>query len=121
MKKIALIGAVHSDTSKDLVIKLLDSMKLSNVKVLEGIFPDKTAQYVNEPIALLHCDVDVYQSAKEIVDWAMPRLKTGGVIIFDDYGFSGCEGITRYVNELRNSAGFFFTHNINGHAVFLKQ
>lgn len=41
--------------------------------------------------------VDVYQSAKDIVEWAMPRLTRGGVVVFDDYGFRNCEGVTTLV------------------------
>ena len=42
--------------------------------------------------------------------------------MFDDYGFSGCEGVTKYVNELRESnRDLFFIHNLNGHAILIKQ
>jgi O-methyltransferase len=114
-------GGEHSNTSMEIVLKLLESMGLSNVRVLKGIFPDETSDQVHEPIALLHCDVDVYQSAKEIVQWCLPKMSLGGVIIFDDYGFSGCEGVTRYANELSRRDDFVFLHNLNGHALFLKR
>ena len=45
-----------------------------------------------------HLDVDVYQSAAEAVEWIWSRLVTGGLIVFDDYGLKGCEGVTRFVN-----------------------
>ena len=40
-----------------------------------------------------HIDVDVYQSAKDVLDWAWPRLSPGGVVVFDDYGFPACPGV----------------------------
>jgi O-methyltransferase len=89
--------------------------------LLRGIFPDETADTIRGPIALLHVDVDVYQSAKDTVDWALPRLPVGATIIFDDYGFFGCEGVTRLANQLRNDLkGFTFFYNLNGHAIFVR-
>jgi O-methyltransferase len=56
---------------------------------------------VEVPIAMLHCDVDVYSSAKDVVELFLPHLSGGGVIVFDDYGFLGCEGITIFYQELQ--------------------
>jgi O-methyltransferase len=114
-------GGEHSDTSVELVAGLLASMLLTNVRMLKGVFPNDTGQHIKQNIALLHCDVDVYESAKDIVEWALPKMQSGSVIVFDDYGFSGCEGITRFVHELRERDDFFFMHNLNGHAVFVKR
>jgi O-methyltransferase len=100
---------------------LLKSAGVENARTLRGIFPDQTAGAVDGPIALLHVDVDVYQSAMDVVNWALPRIPMGGVVVFDDYGFFGCEGVARAVHELRERMpGFFFFHNLNGHAVFVR-
>ncbi|HUQ38264.1 MAG TPA: TylF/MycF/NovP-related O-methyltransferase [Aestuariivirga sp.] len=114
-------GGEHSDTSLNVVSKLLQSMDLRNVKILKGIFPDETSQDIGEAVAFLHCDVDVYQSTKDIVEWVLPRMNAGGIIIFDDYGFYGCEGVTRYAHELKQRDDLFFIHNLNGHAIFVKK
>jgi O-methyltransferase len=63
----------------------------------------------------------VYSSAKGVVEWGIPLLSQGGVIVFDDYGFSGCEGVTRLVNSLRTDRRFLFIHNLNGHAILIKK
>jgi O-methyltransferase len=116
----AYSGGEHADTSESLVRDLLASLGLANAVILKGTFPEDTADRAPERIALLHCDVDVYESAKDIVDWAVPRLSMGSVIVFDDYGFSGCEGVTRLVNELRLDPRFRFIHNLNGHALLIR-
>jgi len=86
---------------------------------LKGVFPEATgARMDGAAIKLCHIDVDTYQSAKDVFMWVWPRLVTGGVVIFDDYGFWGCEGVTTAVNELR--ASHFTLHNLNGHALVLK-
>jgi O-methyltransferase len=115
------VGGEHSDTSVEIVRRLADKLSLDNVRVLKGIFPDETGHDAPSKIALLHCDVDVYSSAIDIVQWAIPRLSKGGVIVFDDYGFRACEGITKMVNELRNDKRFLFVHNLNGHAILIHQ
>lgn len=114
-------GGEHADTSEKIVRDLLAAAGARNARVLKGVFPDETASAVNGTISLLHVDVDVYQSAKDSVAWALPRLPEGAAMVFDDYGFSGCEGITRLVHELRGSlGGFGFVHNLNGHAIFIR-
>ena len=114
-------GGEHSDTSVDIVQKLLSNLELPNAQILEGIFPDDTGDAVLGDIAMLHCDVDVYESAANIVSYAQNRLCKGGVIVFDDYGFDSCVGITRLVNELKVDPKWFFFHNLNGHALLFKK
>jgi O-methyltransferase len=115
------VGGEHADTSEDLVRGFLSDAGVKNARLLKGMFPAETAHAVNEPIALLHVDVDVYQSAKDTVDWALPRIPTGGKIVFDDYGFFGCEGVTRLVNQLQGELDdFAFVHNLNGHAILVR-
>jgi O-methyltransferase len=113
------VGGEHADTSPGLVSDLLNGMGLTNFSLLQGIFPEQTADGFKGRLALLHCDVDVYSSAKGVVEWGIPLLCQGGAIVFDDYGFSGCEGVTRLVNELRLDTRFLFIHNLNGHAILI--
>ncbi len=115
------VGGEHADVSEPAVRQLLETAGVTNARLLRGVFPDETAAEVSGPVALLHVDVDVYQSGKDVVRWALPRLPVGAAIVFDDYGFLGCEGITRLVHELREVlAGFAFIHNLNGHAFFIR-
>ena len=114
-------GGEHADTSLETVMRLNQQLNLTNTLILQGIFPEDTAHRVSNKLSFVHCDVDVYESAKDIIDWSTPRLSRGGMIVFDDYGFSGCDGVTRLVNELRTENVFFFVHNLNGHAIFIKK
>ncbi len=58
-------GGEHSDTSRKVVEQLVgEVMNLSNVKILQGIFPDDTAHTLeaeNTRFRLCHIDVDVYR------------------------------------------------------------
>jgi O-methyltransferase len=114
-------GAEHSDTSAAAVDSFLKELDLDNFEILEGIFPEETAMALPVgKIALCHIDVDVYQSAADIVAWVKPRMPRGAMIVFDDYGFYQCDGITRLVNELREDQGWMFIYNVNGHAILIK-
>jgi O-methyltransferase len=114
------VGREHSDTTKQAVAELLQQLKLK-AHLLQGIFPEETASAVSDSVfRFCHIDVDVYQSAKDIVEWIWPRLILGGVVVFDDYGFHSCVGITRLVNEEKTKVDRFVIHNLNGHAIMIK-
>jgi O-methyltransferase len=113
-------GGEHSDTSVSLVSDLISTLSLKNVQLLEGIFPEQTHHLITHNISMLHCDVDVYSSSKDIVEWCLPRMPVGAILVFDDYGFYGCEGVTTFCDELKMRNDLIFTHNLNGHAVFFK-
>lgn len=94
-------GGEHANTSSRTVAELFAQLELGDVTLLEGIFPDETGDRIEQRrFALCHIDVDVYQSAKDVFTWVWPRMVPGGVIVFDDYGFYGCEGVTAFVHEI---------------------
>jgi O-methyltransferase len=115
------LGGEHADTSPEIVRELVQRLGLTNVQVLAGVFPEEAGRLVEErKFRFCHIDVDVYRSAADVVEWIWSRLVPGGLIVFDDYGFKGCEGVTRFVNEQRLKPDRFVFHNLNGHAVAIK-
>lgn len=115
------VGGEHADTSCALVEGLLERQRLTNVRILEGIFPDETAQHIpDQRFRFCHIDVDVYASAKDILEWVWDKLDKGGIVVFDDYGAYGADGITKLVDEQRNQPDRVTLHNLNGHAVVVK-
>jgi O-methyltransferase len=115
-------GGEHADTSIQKVHTILGRLQLKNVKILTGIFPDDTEHLIpaNERFRFCHVDVDVYDGAKDIVDWMWDRLVVGGMMVYDDYGFMICDGVTRFVNEQRGLDDRIVIHNLNGHAIVIK-
>lgn len=112
----------HSDASREGVERLVrDGFGLSNVEILEGIFPEETGQLVeNQLFRLCHIDVDVYQSSKDTVDWIWDRMVPNGVIVFDDYGYVRTDGITKHIEEMMMDKDKYVFYNLNGHAVIVK-
>lgn len=114
----------HADTSRiEVEAFVRERMKLDNVRILEGVFPDETADQIESQEArfrLCHIDVDVYQSAKDVMNWVWDRMVVGGVVVYDDFGFYGCEGVAKAVNEQLAEKDRLIFYNINGHAIVMK-
>jgi O-methyltransferase len=115
-------GGEHADASRQIVEDLIfNQMKLDNVQILEGIFPDQTSYVIEQQkFRFCHIDVDVYQSAKDVVDWIWDKMVHGGIIVYDDYGFEKCNGVAKYVEEQIKYKDRLVLHNLNGHAVVVK-
>jgi O-methyltransferase len=111
-----------SDTSVKHVMSLIHAFDMDEyVSILEGVFPDETGGYIQDSVfRFCHIDVDIYQSAVDITDWVWPKLVHGGIIVYDDYGFEKCKGITKHIEEQRSLPDRVIIHNINGHAVVIK-
>lgn len=114
-------GGEHFDATKEEVETILRVLGPNNAKILVGVFPDETSRLVSDKeFRFCHIDVDVYQSAKDTLDWVWSKLVVGGLVVFDDYGFKACDGVTRLVNEERAKHDRIVIHNLNGHAVLVK-
>jgi O-methyltransferase len=115
------VGGEHSDTSPELVKSLAAYMGLSNSEVLVGMFPEETGAVIaDRRFKLCHLDVDVYGSTRAAAEWAWPRLVVGGVIVFDDYGGDGMDGVQQAVHEVAAELPGVLIHNLNGHALLIK-
>jgi len=118
----AYVGGEHADTSLSTVLDLVAGLNLENVEVLQGIFPESTgARIQDRRFRMCHIDVDVYESASHVFEWVWPRLVPGGVVVFDDYGFYSCGGVTRMVDRMRGESDRLVFYNVNGHALVIKR
>lgn len=115
-------GGEHADTTREAVDALAARLDVvDQVCIVPGVFPDESGPAVDgRRFAFCHIDVDAYLSARDIFAWVAPRLSRLGMVVFDDYGFHGCEGVTTLVNELAHTPGFLCLTNLNGHALLLK-
>jgi O-methyltransferase len=112
-------GGEHADATIEEVASLANLLGVSgHIRILRGIYPEETGYTIKiETLSLCHIDVDTHDSARVVFDAAWPQMVIGGVVVFDDYGFDGCEGVTRFVNENRKG---LLIHNLNGHAIVVK-
>lgn len=113
-------GGEHADASESVVCDLANRMGIQ-VQLLKGVFPDETGAIIEDRLfRFCHVDVDVYASARACTEWIWPRLVPRGVIVYDDYGFAGCDGVRKHVDEWSRSNDCLFIHNLNGHAIIVK-
>lgn len=115
-------GGEHRDASRMKVEELVyGRMSLDNVRIVEGIFPESaTPEMDSTRFRFCHIDVDVYQSARDILAWVWDRLVIGGIVVYDDYGFPRTSGITKHLNEQRELSDRLFFYNLNGHGVLIR-
>jgi hypothetical protein len=71
----------------------------TGVLLVPGYFPETA---IDTPIiAFAHVDVDFYRSTRNALQWILPRLAPGGVIVIDDYDWPHCPGVRKAIDELR--------------------
>lgn len=65
----------------------------SNVRLVTGWFQDTLPSFVSEhpdPVAMLHIDCDLYESARDVLHEFRVNLVTGSVLVFDEFfGYPG--------------------------------
>ncbi|RKZ16770.1 methyltransferase [bacterium] len=114
-------GGEHADTSESLVRGLADALDLNNIELHRGIFPDDvTGDLDGHRFRFAHIDVDVYESGRRSFEWLWPRMPAGGIVVFDDFGFSTTRGIAQLCHELESRTDAVVLQNLNGHAVVVK-
>lgn len=85
------------DTSLDAVTSAVGH--LPNVDLRPGLFPASAAGLEAKRFALLHLDFDYYESTRAALEWFLPRMSPGGVIVFDDVDWPNCPGVRRAIEE----------------------
>jgi hypothetical protein len=93
-------GGEHADTSVQTVKQLAESMHLSSVKVLQGIFPTATGNSVGDAFRFAHLDLDVYEGTPHETEIYV-RLQRADVMFSIVYPHSD--------NELRPVQGGAFS------------
>jgi SAM-dependent methyltransferase len=80
------------------------------IRYYKGWIPTRFNAIINTKISFLHIDVDLYQPIKDTLEHLYPKIVTGGVIVFDDYGHSSFDGAKKAVDEFlkENKCSFFY-------------
>ena len=82
------------------------TMSISNypqslIHYIKGKVEDTVPSTIPDEIALLRLDTDWYESTKHELTFLYPRLKKGGVLIIDDYGYwkGARKAVDEYISE----------------------
>jgi O-methyltransferase len=69
------------------------------VEYKKGWIPERFADVDKEEFCFVHIDVDLAHPTLESLKFFYPRLRRGGWVVLDDYGFKTCPGVTQVVKQ----------------------
>lgn len=73
--------------------------EFDNYRSYAGWIPARFSDIGDRRFCFLHVDVDLYQPTLDSLGFFYPRMNSGGVLIFDDYGYTTCPGARRAIDE----------------------
>ena len=96
-------------------------LKLKILKFLNRIFKNITVAI--KKIKLCHIDVNTYEDTKKVFNFIQKKMISGGIIVFDDFGIWGVDGIKKFIYEIekKNSKEFYFIKNYMGQCILIKK
>jgi hypothetical protein len=104
-----------SDNSIEMVQEYLKEN--TNCRFFKGWFPETASFLTTEKFALVHVDMDYYQSTVSCIDVFWNRIQLGGVMIFDDYEWVACPGVKRALSEFFKDRTDFIPENSGIHSI----
>jgi predicted O-methyltransferase YrrM len=88
---------------------MIDAGVSANIRLIPATTQD-AARYWREPIDYLYIDADHrYESVRADLELWTRCVKSGGVILGDDYGAPGFPGVTQAWDEFEEMFGLSFT------------
>jgi len=91
---------LFADNRLERVQKYLKDAGLTNVTLFKGLVGEVLPQRFDEAkFCFAHLDLDLYLSTRDALAFIAPRLVSGGIIVFDDYGGYDSPGVAKAVNE----------------------
>ncbi len=70
-----------------------------NAVFMKGWIPDRFGEVAERRFSFVHIDVDLYEPTRHAVEFFYPRLNDGGILVFDDFGFTTCPGAMVAIKE----------------------
>ncbi len=74
-------------------------LKDKNIKITKGIFPKSGTILKDKKFSFVHIDVDIYQSMKDSLEFFLPKMSPGGIILLHDY--PAHSGVRKAVDEFK--------------------
>jgi hypothetical protein len=101
-KDLGLEEGLFKSASAEAVERLVGAEGVE-LEMHVGFMPGTFAGLEERRFAFVHIDVDLYQSTLDCCRFFYPRLQPGGMMVFDDHGFPGCQGQRLAVAEFFGS------------------
>ncbi|HEY1930607.1 MAG TPA: TylF/MycF/NovP-related O-methyltransferase [Acetobacteraceae bacterium] len=92
-----------------------------NVVVTQGKVPDILADASPDRIAFLHIDMNNAEAERGALDVLFDRVSPGGIIVFDDYGWSGYRAQKDSADEFMGARGLHVLELPTGQGLVVKR
>lgn len=86
------------------------------VQLYKGWIPARFGEVADNKFCFVHIDVDLYQPTSDALEFFYSRMSKGGVMLFDDYGFTTCPGARRAIDEFLSDKRQVLVHLPTGQA-----
>jgi len=84
--------AAHFNEYQDVYQEVVEAFaSFNNVIVVRGVVPDSLSTMKIERVAYLSIDMNCAEPERDAMEYFWPKMTPGGLIVIDDYGFSGHE------------------------------
>ena len=91
-----------------------------NVRIIVGSVPSTLAQIEADTIAYLHLDMNSSTPEVAALDILWPRLTSGAVVLFDDWGYRGFEAQHEAMSVFARDHGLPIASLPTGQGLLLK-
>jgi len=91
-------GGRLADTSAEYVAQKLQAWR-DHIRLVKGDVFETLKETETGPIAFSHIDLNASAPTAAALEYVYPRLVSGGMIVFDDYGFAGYEDQRREIDR----------------------
>ena len=89
------------------------------IKLYKGWIPSRFEEVEELKFSFVHIDLDLYQPIKESFEFFYPRVVSGGIIVFDDYGQSAqFPGAKKAIDEVLEKVEYKFFINLPSRQAF---
>jgi hypothetical protein len=85
-----------------------------------GWIPARFHSVSDREFCFVHIDVDIWQPTKESIEFFYPRLRPGGMLVCDDYGFDSCPGARRAMDDFFAERAERIIHLPTGQGLVIK-
>ncbi len=106
----------------EMVKNNISYLKLKKTFVHKAYFPKNIKIKINK-VKLCHIDVNTYEDTKIVFNSINKKMIKGGIIIFDDFGIWGVDGIKKFIYEIedKHRSEYYFLKNYMGQCILIKK
>jgi O-methyltransferase len=72
--------------------------EFDNVRFHPGFIPATLDAVADDTFAFVHIDLDIHDAILSATEFFYSRIPSGGIIVYDDYGFPSCPGARKAVD-----------------------